>query len=97
MTNAEMLPSRLDGRDRTSPAENAPAITTRQLECLAWVREGKSASDISGILGISSRTVEGHLIKLCSHLGVKTRIQAVLKAIDLGLLAPSARKNTYLE
>lgn len=61
-------------------------VTERQLECLAWVQEGKSASDIGGILGLSSRTVEGHLLKLCGHLGVKTRVQAVLKARDLGLL-----------
>jgi DNA-binding CsgD family transcriptional regulator len=66
-----------------------PAITTRQLECLYWVQEGKSASDIGGILGISSRTVEGHLQKLCEHLGVKTRVQAVLKVRDLGLINPS--------
>ncbi|MBI1198941.1 MAG: LuxR family transcriptional regulator [Phenylobacterium sp.] len=62
-------------------------VTERQLECLAWVQEGKSASDIAGILGLSDRTVEGHLLKLCGHLGVKTRIQAVLKARDLGLLS----------
>lgn len=63
------------------------AITDRQLQCLAWVQEGKSASDIGGILGISSRTVEGHLSKVCAHLNVRTRFQAVLKALDLGLLA----------
>lgn len=65
-------------------------ITARQLECLAWVQEGKSASDIGGILGISSRTVEGHLLKVCNHLGVKTRLQAVLRARDSGLIGPPA-------
>jgi ATP/maltotriose-dependent transcriptional regulator MalT len=61
-------------------------ITERQLQCLAWVQEGKSATDIGGILGLSGRTVEKHLIKLCGHLGVKTRVQAVVKARELGLL-----------
>jgi DNA-binding CsgD family transcriptional regulator len=65
-------------------------ITPRQIECLAWVQQGKSASDIGGILGISGRTVEGHLSKLCDHLGVKTRLQAVLKARDLGLFGTDA-------
>lgn len=65
-------------------------ITARQIECLAWVQEGKSASDIGGILGISSRTVEGHLLKVCDHLAVKTRLQAVLKARELGLIGPPA-------
>ncbi len=62
-------------------------ITARQLECLTWVQEGKSASDIGGILGLSGRTVEGHLGKLCGHLGVKTRVQAVVRARQLGLIA----------
>jgi DNA-binding CsgD family transcriptional regulator len=64
-------------------------ITPRQLECLAWVQEGKSATDIGGILGLSGRTVEGHLIKLCGHLGVKTRVQAVVRARELGLIGQS--------
>lgn len=61
-------------------------ITERQLECLDWAQQGKSASDIGGIIGISGRTVEKHLAKLCHHLGVRTRLQAVLKARDLGLI-----------
>ena len=65
-------------------------ITERQLQCLAWVQEGKSATDIGGILGLSGRTVEKHIIKVCGHLGVKTRIQAVVRARELGLIAGSA-------
>ena len=64
-------------------------ITDRQLECLTWVQEGKSATDIGGILGLSGRTVEKHLIKLCGHLGVKTRVQAVVRARELGLIGPA--------
>ncbi|WP_340646137.1 helix-turn-helix transcriptional regulator [Phenylobacterium sp.] len=65
-----------------------PHVSARQLECLFWVQEGKSANDIGGILGISGRTVEGHLRRACTLLGVKTRFQAVLRARDIGLLAP---------
>lgn len=64
-------------------------ITDRQLECLAWVQEGKSATDIGAILGLSGRTVEKHLDKLCGHLGVKTRVQAVVRARELGLIGRS--------
>jgi DNA-binding CsgD family transcriptional regulator len=65
-------------------------ITDRQLQCLAWVLEGKRANDIGSILGLSGRTVEKHLIKLCGRLGVKTRVQAVVRARELGLIAASA-------
>jgi DNA-binding CsgD family transcriptional regulator len=58
--------------------------------CLRWAGEGKSASDIGIILGISARTVEGHIARTCALLGVRTRIQAVVLAKDLGLFARSA-------
>jgi DNA-binding CsgD family transcriptional regulator len=74
----------------TRPGLDTRHITDRQLECLAWVQQGKSASDIGGILGLSGRTVEKHIIKVCGHLGVKTRIQAVVRARELGLIAGSA-------
>ena len=63
-------------------------ISGRQLECLSWVQAGKSASDIAGILGISKRTVESHILSICGKYGVKTRLQAVLIARELGHLRP---------
>jgi LuxR family transcriptional activator of conjugal transfer of Ti plasmids len=66
-------------------------VSNRQLECLTWVQRGKSANDIGGILGISRRTVEGHLARICALFGVKTRLQAVLKARELGLLDGASR------
>ena len=65
-------------------------ITERQLEILTWVEKGKSSTDIGGILGISHRTVEHHLEKVCHTLGVKTRFQAVLKVRDLGLIGQTS-------
>jgi len=67
-----------------------PRVSERQLECLAWAQEGKSATDIGQIIGISGRTVEGHLANVCEALGVRTRIQAVVRARDLGLLGGPA-------
>jgi DNA-binding CsgD family transcriptional regulator len=61
-------------------------LSAHQLELLTWSGEGKSAPDIGIILGISSRTVEKRFARICKLLGVRTRIQAVLKARDLGLL-----------
>lgn len=68
----------------------AAALAPRHLQCLTWVQEGKSATDIGQILGISGRTVEGHLARACAILGVRTRVQAVIRARRLGLLPESA-------
>ena len=81
--------------DARKPRSNEPrsfrapclgAITARQAECLYWVFQGKSATDIGGILGISGRVVEEHLQKACAHFGVKSRHQAAWRAQELGLL-----------
>jgi DNA-binding CsgD family transcriptional regulator len=61
-------------------------LTARQLQCLRWAEEGKSARDIGTILGISARTVEEHIAIACAALGVRTRVQAVVFARRLGLL-----------
>lgn len=75
------------GHEREQGVSSPPvAITEHHIECLAWTKEGKSAPDIGAILGISSRTVEKRLARACKILGVRTRIQAVVKAKDMGLL-----------
>jgi DNA-binding CsgD family transcriptional regulator len=75
-------------QDQDPDDSGAPAapLSTRQIECLVWAQEGKSARDIGGIIGISGRTVEKHLARACSALDVRTRLQAILRARDLGLI-----------
>jgi DNA-binding CsgD family transcriptional regulator len=62
-------------------------LTVRQIECLRWVRAGKSSSDIGDILGLSSRTVDFYILNACQRLGVRTRAQAVAEAAIRGLIA----------
>jgi DNA-binding CsgD family transcriptional regulator len=66
--------------------DRLPELSRRQLECLCWAEAGKSARDTGQILGISQRTVEKHLEQAYEALGVRTRIQAVVRARALGLL-----------
>ena len=69
-----------------------PAITTvnplkpREVEVLEWVREGKSNSEIGQILQLSPHTVKNHVQKIMKKLQVKTRGQAVTRAIGLGTI-----------
>lgn len=78
---------------RASGPDDPPKLSERQRLCLSWVQEGKSATDIGAILGISRRTVEWHLEQACDQLGVRTRLQAVLRARELGLLAANGPAN----
>ncbi|WP_319946039.1 helix-turn-helix transcriptional regulator [Mesorhizobium sp. AR07] len=52
---------------------------TREFEALRWAARGKSAWDISQILGLSKRTVTFHLENAKAKLGVRTINQAVAR------------------
>lgn len=67
--------------------ENPPSpLTGREMECLKWAADGKSAWDIGAILSISSRTAEQHLASAARKLDTVSRVQCVAEAIRRGLI-----------
>lgn len=62
------------------------ALTTRELEVLAWVCEGKTSAEISAILGVARSTVRNQIQSILVKLRVNTRAQAAAKAIKKGLV-----------
>jgi DNA-binding CsgD family transcriptional regulator len=71
---------------RVELANDNPIITNRQIECLHWVAAGKTDWEIGAILGLSEATINRHVERAKERLGVKTRVQAVVEALSLGLL-----------
>lgn len=65
-------------------------VTSREVDVLRWVKEGKSNYEIGLILGISGLTVKNHLQKIYKKLNVQNRAQAVSRCISLRLLESSA-------
>jgi DNA-binding CsgD family transcriptional regulator len=61
-------------------------LPRRQAEILRLTMEGKSAWVVGSLLGISENTVNYHMKQLFRRLDVSTKHQAVLKALELGLL-----------
>ena len=61
-------------------------LSPRQIECLRLAAAGKTSSEIAVALGISSRTVDQYVGEACERLKVRNRVQAVAKALTLGLL-----------
>jgi DNA-binding CsgD family transcriptional regulator len=72
-------------RPRSSCGDQV-VLSRRQLECLKWVREGKSSSEIADILNVARKTVDEYVAGSCTRLGVRTRVQAVAKALTMGML-----------
>lgn len=64
------------------------ALTPREHEILLMVSQGLTMQQAGRRLGISPRTVETHVAKLYRKLGVRTRVQAVARAAQLGLIDP---------
>jgi DNA-binding CsgD family transcriptional regulator len=56
-------------------------ITSRQIEVLRWLANGKYPRDIAVILGITRRTVDFHLYRAVERLDCITSVQAVAKAV----------------
>lgn len=61
--------------------------TDRELEVLRLAGKGLTNRAIGLELGISDRTVQGHLAKVYSKLHVNSRTEAVLKAMQQGWIA----------
>lgn len=61
-------------------------LTLRQIEVLCLLSEGKSNKEIAHALRIAERTVRAHLTELFHALDVTTRMNAVLRAQQLGIV-----------
>lgn len=61
-------------------------LTPREGEILKWAMENKSAWATGQILGLSENTIKFHMKNSMRKLGATSRHQAILRAINLGLL-----------
>jgi DNA-binding NarL/FixJ family response regulator len=64
----------------------AASITPRELEVLGLISEGLSTRQVASRLNLSPKTVETHIAKLYRKLGARTRVQALSRAVALGLI-----------
>ncbi|GAC1669587.1 MAG: response regulator transcription factor [Candidatus Dormibacteraceae bacterium] len=62
-------------------------FTPRELEVLALLAEGHDTRMLSSALRIAPHTVEWHVRHVIEKLGVHSKLQAVLAAVRLGLIA----------
>ncbi|MFC4161784.1 LuxR C-terminal-related transcriptional regulator [Chitinimonas lacunae] len=63
-----------------------PSLTRRELECLQWTVEGKTAGEVAIILSMSERTANFHLQNAMKKLGAANKYQAAMRAAQYGLL-----------
>jgi DNA-binding NarL/FixJ family response regulator len=64
-----------------SNSENNHALSRREKEILAYIREGYSNSEIASLCGLSIRTVEGHKDKMKRKLNLKKGADLIIYAL----------------
>ena len=59
-----------------------PSLTPRELQVMQGVAAGKTDREIAALLQCSYRTVQKHLERIYTRLGVETRTAAVMRLLD---------------
>jgi DNA-binding NarL/FixJ family response regulator len=70
---------------RPSTVDEAADLTTREVEVLRLVAEGKENSQIANELFISPKTVKNHVASILDKLAIENRIQAAVFAVRIGI------------
>lgn len=86
--DATIMQKMMSQISRRSEEQPIDTLTDRELEVLTFVAQGFTNKAIGVQLGISDRTVQGHLAHIFSKLHAGSRTEAVMRAISLGWLSP---------
>jgi DNA-binding NarL/FixJ family response regulator len=79
---------------RHKQASEVEQLTDREMEVLSLVARGYTNKAIGLQLGISDRTVQGHLAHIFNKLQASSRTEAVMRAVSLGWISQSIGKIT---
>ena len=80
----------LGGVRRLAPEAHTPVVleplTRRETEVMRLLSGGYNNREIADALGTAEGTVKVHVSSILSKLGVRDRVQAVLRALEAGLV-----------
>lgn len=80
------------GQLRGAAFRGEEALSPRETDVLALLRQGASNAQIAQRLAISEATVKSHMASLMEKLHAPDRAGVVARAFDLGLLRPEASR-----
>jgi DNA-binding CsgD family transcriptional regulator len=84
LTEVETFVTGVRRRRRERYSHGPAALTRRERTVAELAAKGLSAQEIAGRLGIGERTTETHIAHAYAKLGVRSRLELVRQARDLG-------------
>ena len=78
---------------RQSEAAPVEALSEREMEVLTLMAKGFTNRAIAAQLGISDRTVQGHIAHIFNKMGTANRTEAVMRAVSMSWIAQSTIDN----
>jgi DNA-binding CsgD family transcriptional regulator len=84
-----MLPQKRSPASSRTPQHVFGGLTTREREVAALIAQGKSTREIAEALVVSDRTVESHVANIMFKLGMRSRRQIAIWAVEKGLVFPT--------
>jgi len=84
-----MLPQRRSPAPSRTTQQAFGGLTTREREVAALIAQGKSTREIAEVLVVGERTVESHVANIMFKLGVHSRSQIAVWAVEKGLVSPA--------
>jgi DNA-binding NarL/FixJ family response regulator len=81
---ASKVIQQMTGHKPAGAAEQVESLTEREIDVLRLAAQGKTNRAIGSVLGISHRTVQGHLASIYGKLDVNSRTEAVTEALKRG-------------
>lgn len=71
--------------ERPQTFSDSSSLTRRERQTLAWLARGVSNKEIARALGLAESTVKVHVQSILRKLGVTSRVQAAVYAIEHGM------------
>jgi DNA-binding NarL/FixJ family response regulator len=70
-------------------------LSTREIEVMQSIAEGKSNKEIGRLLGVATKTVDNHRTRLMQKLGVHNAASLTLAAVQMGVVPASSVAAKY--
>lgn len=74
-------------------ARNPAGLTSREMEVLALLAEGRTNAQLARQLHLSPKTVDHHVSAILEKLDARTRAEAAVNAFKLGIVQQEQRRS----